>query len=111
MINFVGDSNNLARDCTFDTSLLQLKDLVAAAKHTKPISEDCAFDNPAINKALHLLTEQLDRPICKAALGYVSGFVVHKLLVKFKCSYCRIHVFANTKSLEFSELIAQKNIR
>lgn len=111
MVRGITSSHSAGANCeaTFTTSLLQLKDLVRESKVVQD-SNEIVQEDPRISRAIAALDEAgtLCKPIHKAAVGYVAGYVAKVVLKKFNCTYCKMHILGGDKSSSYHELVVGK---
>lgn len=110
LIRNITGVHSVAANCeeTYDTSLLQLKDLLQSKHITEGGSVPIA-DNPLMDRMIAENNDNLKGRLQKAVMGYISGFIVKKVLKKFTCEFCRIHMIRQSDtSSEYSALIQHK---
>lgn len=94
-------SHSTAANCeeTFDTSLIQLKNLLEEPRVTTSQRNFQLAENFYIDEKISSMSNgSLERPVQKAAMGYVAGFVAKKTLDKFTCELCKIHILKTDNS-------------
>lgn len=92
LVRSICSVHSVASNCeeTFETNLIQLKDLIA---HNNKRDVNNYIESLPIYKQIAAIpSAKLARPLNKAAMSYISGFVAKQVLKKFNCDYCRIHI-------------------
>lgn len=112
MMKGVTSPHSVAANCeeTFTSSLLQLKNLVCK-DYGQEICSGEVEEDPRVYQAIAKLSSSSDlwKPLHKAVLGYVSGYIARKVLKRFDCEYCKMHILCSPdKQNEFHTLILAK---
>lgn len=110
MIRGMSSSHSAASNCeeTFTSSLIQLHHLMMA-KPKNVICSDSIVEDPQIWQMLSTLDSKVFyRPINKNAMGYVAGYIAKKVLNKFNCTYCNIHILEKSYSSDLHSFTAAK---
>lgn len=103
--NFVS-SHSLGSNCEEQfTSGKYLTDLKTFL--TQGVSDDINQENMEIEQQI-IPEQSLNRSIDLSSIGYVSGFISKKVLKKFKCKFCRMHILSDKKTHKFHELVEAK---
>lgn len=99
LIRAVTSTQSAGANCeeTYTCSLLQLRDLVCndlvAPESNEELKEDYKIHKLLSNAIIDV---KLSKDIGDAATEYVAGFIAKKVVLKFPCKLCKIHMLASS---------------
>jgi hypothetical protein len=96
LIRNIAGYHSVSANCekTFENSLFTLENLIKSGRNfERTIVDGIQTENPAIYQYISKMSDDyFERPLGKATMGYIAGFVGKKVLKKFSCEFCKIHI-------------------
>lgn len=111
LIRAVTSPQSAGANCeeTYTSSLIQLQDLVCNDPVTPESNEELKEDFK-IHKLLSktVIDGTLSKDIGEAATEYVAGFIAKKVVLKFPCKLCKMHMLASSADASSHPLVIAK---